>query len=111
MNFQMKFWLQLLLAIIIGLIIGWVDSRPSWDDAGITALAILLATASLGAAIPTRAWVSGFAVGGSILILNVVLNRNYGAAVALIIAFTGAYAGAAIRKAFDFSMMSARDRQ
>ena len=44
----MKLWLLLILAVIIGLIIGWVDSRPTWDDAGVTVGMILLVTAMFG---------------------------------------------------------------
>ena len=33
-----------------------VDSRPGWDDTGITAGLILLACAGLGMAMPERAW-------------------------------------------------------
>jgi hypothetical protein len=107
---QLKFWLFLILAVMLGLIIGWVDSRPTWDDTGVTAAAIFLVTASLGAAIPSRAWVWALAVGGCILILNIALNGNYGAILALIVAFIGAYAGAAVRKAFGSLSKAAQER-
>jgi len=37
-------WREPLLAIVaaaVGLAIAWVDSRPTWDDTGITALSLL----------------------------------------------------------------------
>ena len=37
-------WRQPLLAVVaitLGLAIAWVDSRPGWDDAGITAVSLL----------------------------------------------------------------------
>jgi hypothetical protein len=105
---KMKFWFLSIIALVFGLLIGWVDTRPTWDDAGITATAIFLVTATLGAAMPSRAWVWALAVGGCILLLNVLLNGNYGAGLALVIAFIGSYAGVMVRKAFSFSMKATK---
>lgn len=98
-----KFWLLLISAVACGLFIGWVDTRPTWDDAGITAAAILLVTGVLGAAMPSRAWVWALTVGGLVLLLDIVLAGSYGAGLALVIAFMGAYVGALIRRTFSFS--------
>lgn len=98
-----KFWLLLISALAFGLVIGWVDTRPTWDDTGITAAAILLVTGVLGATMPSRAWVWALTVGGSVLLLDIVLVANYGGVLALAIAFVGAYAGVLIRKTFGFS--------
>lgn len=95
----LRFWVLLILAVVVGVLIGWVDTRPTWDDAGVTAAAILSVTAILGAAAPKRAWVWALAVGGSIVLLNVVLHSSFGSVVALVFAFVGAFAGAFARKA------------
>ena len=58
---------MLLLAVLLGLCIGWVDPRPTWDDAGITVGMILVISV------------------GMILVIS---------ALSLIPAFLGAYAGA-----------------
>src|SRR5258708_25684584 len=81
-------------ALIAGLAITWVDSRPSWDDTGMTALFILVATFILGALLPRQAWLSALAVGAWIPLLGVIRAGNYGAVLALVFAFAGAYAGA-----------------
>ena len=91
-------WRLLGIAVVLGLGIAWVDSRPTWDDAGITAAAIFSATALLGLTLPRYAWLWALAVGGWIPVLGITLHRNYGAALALLVAFVGAYAGAIARQ-------------
>lgn len=94
-----KFWILLAAAIGLGLLITWVDSRPHWDDTGITAAAVLFVAALFGMAMPERAWVWALAVGGWIPLQAVILTHNYAAFLALVIAFIGAYLGAFARKA------------
>src|SRR4051812_1800258 len=45
-----------LLALAAGLVIGLVDTSPTWDDTGITAVALLGASAVFGVLAPARAW-------------------------------------------------------
>ena len=91
---RMKFWILLILALALGLLIGWIDTRPTWDDTGVTIAAIIAVTALLGFAMPERAWVWAIAVGGMISLLNIALNSKYDALLALLAAFIGSYAGA-----------------
>jgi len=49
-------WL-LAVALVLGLLIALLDSRPGWDDTGITAGVLFCVTVLLGAAMPRRAWV------------------------------------------------------
>jgi hypothetical protein len=97
---RMRVWVVLGVAVGLGLIIAWVDSRPTWDDAGITAAAIILVTAILGLILPGWAWLWALAVGGWIPALGIALHGNFGSLLALVIAFAGAYAGALGRKGF-----------
>ena len=63
-----------LVAGAIGLTLGYLDSRPTWDDTGITA-ALLLLTSAMGAglsgrrpwqwALLTGIWIPLFEVGGA----------------------------------------------
>ena len=89
----------LLLALGLGFAIGWVDTRPTWDDAGITVAAILIVAAAFGLLMPRRAWVWGLAVGIGTPLLNFALHGDLRALVALPVAFLGSYAGAIVRKA------------
>ena len=47
----------LCLGAVAGVAIGYMDSRPTWDDTGITAAAIFIVCGILGAVSPGRAWV------------------------------------------------------
>ena len=77
-------------AVLIGLLIAWIDSRPNWDDTGITAGMILLATAVFGALVPQRAWLFALAVGVWIPLAGIIQQHNYGSIPVLGIAFIGA---------------------
>jgi len=96
---RFKFWLTLAVAAGLGFLIAWVDSRPTWDDAGITAGAILLLTGLLGLRNPQRPWVWALAVGIWIPAQDILLHHNYGLSPVIVIAFIGAYTGALVRKA------------
>ena len=50
-------------ALGIGLLIAYVDSRPNWDDTGITALALFACCAVFGALEPKRCWLWALATG------------------------------------------------
>ncbi len=88
-----------LAALALGLLIYWVDSRPTWDDTGITAGAIFIGSALFGAAYPARPWRWALAVGGWIPAVSIVIYHDYKALLVLVFALSGAYAGALARKA------------
>ncbi|MSR22317.1 MAG: hypothetical protein EXR92_02045 [Gemmatimonadetes bacterium] len=79
---QLSF-LTLAVALAAGTVIGYVDSRPTWDDAGITAGSIFLAAAFLATMRPRTAWLVGLAVGAPVLVLNTVLHGNFGSPMAI----------------------------
>ncbi|MBA3946902.1 MAG: hypothetical protein H0X37_20360 [Herpetosiphonaceae bacterium] len=83
-----------LVALVAGSLIGWMDTRPTWDDTGITVGMIVIACLLLGAARPHRAWVWALLVGGWVPALNILFHHNYGSVAALAFAFAGAYVGA-----------------
>jgi len=95
----MKIMIILLFAVGLGGSIAYVDSRPTWDDTGITALALFLVAAAFGFASPRRAWVWGLALGIWIPLLGILRTGNYGSVLALLFAFAGAMAGMLLRKA------------
>jgi hypothetical protein len=92
-------WLAVAVALAIGIAIGYVDSRPTWDDTGITAGSVFLAAAILSAVRPRAAWLVGLAAGAPVLVFNVVLSGNFGSAVAIAIGLVGALVGFLVGKA------------
>jgi len=89
------------VAFCVGLLIAYVDSRPNWDDTGITALALLLSCGALGALGPERPWRWAVAVGVWIPVYGIASSHNFGSLLALGFAFAGAYAGMGLRKALE----------
>lgn len=75
--------------------IAWVDTRPYWDDTGVTAGALMIAGA-LGSLTGIPPWLVALFVGAPLLIAELPGS----AAVLLAIPFTlaGAYAGAFVRR-------------
>lgn len=92
-----RMWVRLTAALLMGWLITWVDSQPNWDDTGITVGVIFVATAALGLGLPEKAWLWALAVGGWIPLWGLIVTHNLGAVLALIVAFVGAFAGAAAR--------------
>jgi len=84
-------------AIVLGGLITYVDTRPTWDDTGITAAALLVISSVLGFLGPDRPWLWALALGIWIPIVGVVRTQNYWTIVALVLAFLGAYTGVAVR--------------
>jgi uncharacterized membrane protein (DUF441 family) len=87
----------LILALVSGMMICWIDTRPAWDDTGITVGLILITSAILGTIEPKRAWLTAIAVGLWLPLWNIVFSGTYASSVALLFAFAGAYAGAVFR--------------
>jgi hypothetical protein len=88
----------LLAGLAVGTALGYVDSRPLWDDTGVTALAVLVSTFVLGALAPQRPWATALAVGIWIPVFGIVGRGNYGSLLALAFAFAGAYGGMLLRR-------------
>jgi hypothetical protein len=87
----------LTIAALSGLFITYVDSRPTWDDTGITAGVILLLCGLMVLIGFQRPWLLALAVGAWIPLYGLFFTHNFESILALIIAFVGAYAGWAVR--------------
>ena len=92
----------LVIGLMIGTGIGYVDSRPTWDDTGITVGAVFVSAAVLATIRPRSGWLAGLAVGLPVLIFDVVLHGHYGAAAAVVVALVGAGAGMLVGRALGF---------
>ena len=92
-------WLAAALSLAIGCAIGFVDSRPTWDDTGVTVSSIFLASLVVSAARPRSAWLTGLLIGAPVLAFNFVLHGGFASAIAVVIALVGAGIGYLVGKA------------
>ena len=86
-------------AIGLGLLIGYIDSRPTWDDTGVTVGLLLIGTGVLGLLGPGRPWLLALCVGIWVPLFGLTHGPNYGSLIALVVALVGAYGGTAVRRA------------
>lgn len=87
-----------LFSLTAGIIITWLDSSPGWDDTGISTGLVLVASGLFGLLDPGRAWLWALLIGGGIPLVGILETQNYGSLLALVLAFTGAYAGVLAKK-------------
>jgi hypothetical protein len=84
-----------LTVLCAGIAIAWIDSRPTWDDTGVTAFAVL-ALAAGGSLARLPAWLSAGLTVGPLLVAE--LAGGAGVLLAVPIALVGAYVGAFLRR-------------
>jgi hypothetical protein len=82
-----------LAAGAIGLTLGYLDSRPSWDDAGITAALLLLSSAICATLSSHRPWLWALLIGIWIPLIEIRGAAGLASLAALAISTLGAFAG------------------
>jgi hypothetical protein len=92
-NMKNKFIIYLILAIALGLGIAWIDSRPHWDDTGISVFMIAASATLCGYLASQKPWLIALAVSAWIPLWGIALTHNYGALLAFVPGFAGAYVG------------------
>ena len=85
-------------ATLAGLAIAWIDSRPNWDDTGISVLMVLSAAAIFGYFTSQKPWLTALAVSIWIPLMSIAQTHNFGGLLALLPGFVGAYLGFAFKK-------------
>lgn len=88
-----------ILAIAVGLAIGYLDSRSTLHDAQLTGIALAATSFVFSAASPRVAWFVGLAVGAPVVVFNYLLSGGYGSLIALGYSAVGAAAGYGIGRA------------
>jgi hypothetical protein len=92
----------LVIASLAGIAIAYIDSRPTWDDAGVTAGAMALVAAALGLLGPERPWRWALAVGlwiPAYALVHTPAPGSIAMLVVLIFPLAGAYLGRVARRA------------
>ena len=96
---RMYFVFLVLVALMLGMLVFMVDSSPGWDDTGVSAAMVLVASGLIGAIHPARAWVWALAVGLWVPLMSLALDPagfHLASVLALVFATVGAYAGALV---------------
>ena len=88
-------YLASLMALVAGVAIAWMDTRPRWDDAGITAGCVAL-TAALASASGARPWLVVLFVAGPVVIAEIA--GGFGVLFAVVMAVFGAAVGWGLRR-------------
>jgi hypothetical protein len=83
------------LALCAGLAIAWVDTRPGWDDTGITALSLLIA-AAVASFVRIPAWLAAVLVACPVVVAEI--SGGMAVLVAILFALAGALAGVFVRR-------------
>ena|SRR5215212_9789537 len=84
-------------ALLVGLGIGYVDSRPDWDDTGITAMSLVLTTAIFAWMRPSLWWLWALLVGLGTPALTLATGGGLASMAAIAFALLGAGIGALAR--------------
>jgi len=91
----------LAVGVAAGVGLAYLDSLPTWDDSGILASGLLLASGALTLAGFRPAWLAALATGIWIPAHAIASGGDLRMAVVLIFAMAGAYAGMLIRAGFE----------
>ncbi len=91
-------WILVVISILIGLIIAWIDTRPGWDDTGVEVGIILIGSAGCGLLSPRFAWLWALCIGIWAPLANALAHHGLASSITLVFAFVGAYGGAFIGK-------------
>ncbi len=87
------------VAVLIGLAIGYVDSRPTWDDVGITVSLLLLASAMAAGLSGRRPWLWAALIGAGVPAFEIPGRGGPASLVALLVAAVGSGIGYALARA------------
>lgn len=93
-------WIALgVVALIVGIAIGWNDSRPAWDDTGVTAGLLVVAGAIFGVLDPPRWWIWALLIGVGTPIFELGGQTGSGSLAAFVFSGVGAAGGATASRA------------
>src|SRR5437764_7275473 len=81
-------------ALAVGLAIGWNDSRPTWDDTGVTAGLLVAAAAVFGVVDPRRWWLWALLIGAGTPLFEITGEAGTASLAAFVFSGVGAAGGA-----------------
>jgi hypothetical protein len=81
------------LATVCGVAIAWIDSRPGWDDTGITAALLVLGAGAVAAVSGRRPWLWALLVGAWTPAVEIPVGGSAASLIAVGFAAVGAMGG------------------
>jgi hypothetical protein len=90
----------LVIAMASGFLIAYIDSRPTWDDTGLTVFALLVAGGIIGLLVERRPWLYALALGLWIPLWGILYAHDFAMLLVLLFPFAGVYAGWVLRRVF-----------
>lgn len=94
---SMKQKLLLVAAVIFGLLVAYVDSRPTWNDTGITVFALLIGSGIIGLLAQKRPWLFALGIGLWLPLWYILTTHNLSMLIVLAFPFVGVYTGWALQ--------------
>lgn len=87
------------IALAYGVLVASIDSRPGWDDTGITAALLVVGAAFTAALDGRRPWLWTLLIGAPLAIIEVPASGSAASLVGLLFAGIGASFGLLVRRA------------
>jgi hypothetical protein len=87
----------LIVAVLCGLFLTYVDASPNWDDTGVIAISLLISAGLITVLGHPRPWLIALAAGLWIPLRYIFLNQDFSMLLVLLFPLIGAYAGWAVR--------------
>jgi hypothetical protein len=94
----------LAMGLLVGIAVAYIDSQPSWNDAGIIAGGLLLTSGILTLAGFRRPWLMALAVGLWIPARTLYVSHDASTLLVVLFALVGAYLGWAVRRGLDATL-------
>jgi hypothetical protein len=94
--FGLRDGLLAVASIGLGFVVGYLDSRPTWDDTGITVALLLLTSAMAAGSSGRRPWLWALLIGAWVPILEIGGPAGLASLTALAVSAVGALGGYAL---------------
>ena len=80
-------------SVALGLSIAYMDSRPNFDDTGVTVVALIASAGMLGMIGPERPWLWALGVGVWLPLQGIALKHDFTMLIVVLFPLAGAYIG------------------
>jgi hypothetical protein len=96
--FGLRDGLLAVACIGLGLVVGYLDSRPTWDDTGITVALLLLTSAMAAGLSGRRPWLWALLIGAWVPVFEITGPGGLASLTALAVSAAGALGGYALAR-------------